>query len=143
MKEYTVEWIGAETEDSVVHTIEAENYRDAFDTATKNHKYPYHPRISVCGDGFLDNDELDNPHYGEEAKKPATLGGGGYTSQSQQPEISDGSVGWFEKVDGSSLTEKQILLAQLNELRTIKRCVVSTVVIVIVIPLIVGGIVSG
>ena len=64
-------------------------------------------------------------------------------SHSQLPAASDCSVGWFENVEGSTLTEKQILLAQLAELRIIKRCVVGTVVIAIVIPFIVGGIISG
>ena len=55
-----------------------------------------------------------------------------------EPERSDGSVGWFENVEGSHLSEKQILLAQLAELRTIKRCVVCTILIVIVIPIVFG-----
>jgi len=38
----------------------------------------------------------------------------------------------------SSLSDRDILIAQLHELRTIKRCVVCTILIVIVIPVVFG-----
>ena len=159
MKKYTVEWIGAQAEDSIVHTIEAENYRDAFDIATKCHKYPLHPRIFVFGDGFMDNDELDNPHYAEPRKADTKTIGEPHSRRTTPlsqpaPTVSheesslrtiskrDGSVGWFENIDGSSLTEKQILLAQLSELRMIKRCVVGTIVIVVIIPFVMVAILA-
>jgi len=56
---------------------------------------------------------------------------------------SDGSVGWYEILGESVISDRGILLAQLHELRTIKRCVVCIIIIVIVIPLIVGAIISG
>ena len=89
MKKYTVEWLGAQTGDSILHTIEAENNRDAFDAAAKNYKYPSHPRIEVSG-GFFDKIEVfDNPHYGEPRKADAeTIG----ESRLQQSAPTDSST---------------------------------------------------
>ena len=133
MKKYTVEWLGAQTGDSVVHTIEAENNQDAFDAAAKNYKYPSHPRIEVCGGFFNKIEVFDNSHFDpnyvepvEEDSKMATI------------PRSDGSVGWYENLGENSLSDRGILLAQLHELRTIKRCVACTALIVIVIPVVFG-----
>ena len=49
---------------------------------------------------------------------------------------------WFKRIERASLAQNEILLAQLAEVRIIKRCVVCTVVIAIVIPFIVGEIIS-
>ena len=76
---------------------------------------------------------FDNPHHKKLKEE----------SRSEQTVKTDGSVGWYENLGESSLSDRDILLAQLHELRTIKRCVVGTVVIAIVIPVIVGGIISG
>jgi hypothetical protein len=124
--------------------IEAENHQDAFNMATKQSGFDHCPIICIfSGWAYYFGFGLhwySNPNYKRPEKldieKPKE-------SRSEQPERSDGSVGWFENVEGSHLTEKQILLAQLAELRIIKRCVVGTVVIAIVIPVIVGGIISG
>ena len=59
-------------------------------------------------------------------------------SRPEQPAGTDGSVGWYENLDESDLSDRDILLAQLHELRTIKRCVVCTILIVIVIPIVFG-----
>ena len=46
----------------------------------------------------------------------------------------DGSVSSYENLAESNFSDREILIAQLNELRTIKRCVVSVILIVIIIP---------
>ena len=147
MKKYQVEWHNKKNGEAFeVRAIDGENHQDAFYKATEKWSFEDYPVISISsssGWGVLVGMNVhwfQNPNYAgpEDVDVTKVL-----ESPPQQPERSDGSVGWFEKVEGSSLTEKQILLAQLAELRIIKRCLVGTVVIAIVIPVIVGGIISG
>ncbi len=140
MKEYIVEWFG-KGEISITKFFDAESESDAFDQAVKRYKNPKYSTICISWDGCADWVEFNNPHFGSDRADLESENR--KFGRSIKPTRSDGSVGWFENAEGSTMTEKQILLAQLAELRTIKRYVVSTVVIVIVIPIIVGGLVSG
>jgi len=139
MKKYTVEWHGKRLTPHI-HTYLSKDEQDAYTQAIKEHTYSGYRNMIIFSGVRLFPHKNKNPHYGvgENPEADKTI-----ESLAQQHTRSDGSVGWFENVEGFSLTEKQILLAQLHELRTIKRCVVGTVVIAIVIPVIVGAIISG
>ena len=139
MKKYTVEWHGKGLPPHI-HTYSSKDKQHAYTQGIEEHTYSEYRNMVIFTGMRLFPNKFKNPHYGE-GEHPETEKA--IQSLAQQPTTSDDSVGWFENVEGSSLTEKQILLAQLAELRTIKRCVVGTVVIAIVIPVIVGGIISG
>ena len=151
MKKYKVQWVMSKIEGAIGLTVEAKNCRDAFNIVVREHENSSHPYIYVySGWGLFDHKEYSNPHYVQpQTAKPQVDD----EARTQQPAPTDGRVarsggstdgsdGWFEKIDGSSLTEKQILLAQLSELRMIKRCVVGTVVIVVIIPFVMVAILA-
>jgi hypothetical protein len=134
MKSYTVEWLrgtNAGLPPVTKYIVEADDVHDAFNKATGKYKLSAYRGIFISWDDG--NERFDNPHYDHNYVDPAKA----------VTEKIDGSVGWYENLGESSFSDRDILLAQLHELRTIKRCVVGTVVIAIVIPLIVGGIISG
>ncbi len=81
--------------------------------------------------------ETANPHYVAHEKVLLTK-----ESRPKQHAGTGGSVGWYENLGEKSLSDRGILIAQLHELRTIKRCVVCTILIVIVIPIVFGVITS-
>ena len=135
MTKYEAQW--SPSRNTIIHTIEAENENDAFDKAVSTYKYPATKHVWVSWDGGLKDKRFDNPHFDpnyvepvEEDSKMATI---------PRP---DGSVGWYENLGEKSLSDRDILIAQLHELRTIKRCVVCTILIVIVIPIVFGVIAS-
>ena len=145
MNEYEVEWSGAKKGNPITHIVKANNEDEAFALAVSEHKFPGYPEINMMwGWGGCNDKRFKNPHYDAQCTglekieaKPIK------ESRLQQPARSDGSIRWFERIEGASLTQNEILLAQLTELRIIKQCVVGTVVLVIVIPSIVGVIISG
>ena len=143
MKKYKVAWVQSTTEDTVTIVVEAENCDEAFRKAVEDHTNASHPNIYVYrGWGVFDHNEFINPHHPENQNTLSSK----IRKQTQsvdhlsrEPSVrADGSIGWFERIDGTSLTEKQILLAQLNELRVIKRCVVGTVVVAVFIPIVIS-----
>ena len=144
MKKYEVEWSSTKWSREIRHTIEATDEDHAYRIAIEKYSYPEYSHIGVfiLSEGTVK--EFDNPHH----KKPKNesekvKAESRKESRPESPLTSDGSVGWFKRIERASLYQNEILLAQLAELRTIKRCVVGTVVLVIVIPTIVGVIISG
>ena len=124
MKNYTVEWWSNRIEAS--HKIEASSENEAYKIAIDKFTYEEYPRILISTGWGLSPVNFENPHHPLNKSRP------------EQPARPDGSVGWSENLGESSLSDRGILLAQLHELRTIKRCVVCTILIVIVIPIVFG-----
>jgi hypothetical protein len=144
MMEYEVEWSSNMWSKEIRHTIWAEDEDHAYRNAIEKYTYPEYSHIGIFIVGGDTVKGFDNPHHKklkEESKREGTKGV--EESRSEQTVKTDGSVGWYENLGESSLSDRDILLAQLHELQTIKRCVVGTVVIAIVIPVIVGGLISG
>ena len=114
-------------------TVEAESAEDALRVFTESSPNEEYPTVRIeWGWGILGISSFLNPNYNEPQKAEAD------EQPPQQPARTDGSVGWYDKLGKSSLSDRDILLAQLHELRTIKRCVVCTILIVIVIPIVFG-----
>ena len=139
LKKFTVEWHGKGLF-THIHSYLSKDEQHAYTQAIEEHTYSEHQKMVIFTGMRLFPNKFENPHYAgfEDPEIEKAI-----QSLAQHHTRSAGSVGWFENVEGSNMSEKQILLAQLAELRIIKRCVVGTVVIAIVIPLIVGGIISG
>jgi len=141
MNEFIVHWGASKNElGEIKETVEAKNPNNAFKIAVEKWQHPEHPLICIYTELRYNPTWYNNPHY---VGLKVRDGEHGMKRRSQQPTRSDSSIRWFERIEGASLTQNEILLAQLAELRIIKSCVVGTVVLVIVIPLIVGGIISG
>jgi len=74
MKEYKVQWFGAEIESSITKTIKAENERDAIDKAVEKYKvwssYRAHPMLRIISDERGgDHKQFDNPNFDPNYKK--------------------------------------------------------------------------
>ena len=135
MKKYKVVWISAKEHDPITHFFEGPSINAAFKEAVKKHQYPEYDEIYIVWHWGLFGKHLDNPHNRDTQKAGSEKV---EKSHPGQPAGTDGSVGWYENLGKSSLSDRDILLAQLHELRTIKRCVVCTILIVIVIPIVFG-----
>jgi hypothetical protein len=163
MKKFEVEWHGIDLP-RITHVIKADAESDAFDKAMEQYRYPAYPDVYV----WVDEEEykqFSNTHYDphyivpkkiqeSRPEQPARFDLPYYLVRFVRefpafPRLRlklskktrakpDGSVGWYENLGKSSLSDRDILLAQLHELRTIKRCVVCTILIVIVIPIVFG-----
>ena len=122
LKKFIVEWHGKGLF-THIHSYLSKDEQHAYTQAIEEHTYSEYQNMVIFSGMRLFPHKLKNPHYsgGENPEADKTI-----ESLAQQHTR---SVGWFENVEGSGLTEKQILLAQLAELRIIKRCVVGTVVI--------------
>ena len=121
MKKYKVEWYCVNLP-LITHVIEADTEDDAFDKAVE--KYEYHEYTTLYIKWGYKVRDFANPHNPN------------YVAPKKPVAGTDGSVGWYENLGESSLSDRDILLAQLHELQTIKRCVVCTILIVIVIPIV-------
>jgi len=128
MKNYMCAYYSSVNGEKIKYEIFASDPEDAVEQLIETFPNTKHRAIRITGQG-MKKLVFQNPNYAQ--PEPCADG------------AKDLRARLRARSDGSAMTEKQILLAQLAELRTIKRCVVSTVVIVIVIPLIVGVIVSG
>ncbi len=136
MKKFTVEWYGINLP-RITHVIKADAENDAHEKAMEQYRYPEYPDMYV----WVDEEEYKqfyNTHYDPDYIVPKKS----KESRPGQPAGTDGSVGWYENLGEKSLSDRDILIAQLHELRTIKRCVVCTILIVIVIPIVFGVIAS-
>ena len=142
MKKYKVVWIGAKEHGPITHFFEGPSIDAAFKEAVKTHQYPEHRTIYIVWHWGLFGKHLDNPHNPNCVAPKISVVEKAKESRPQQPARTDGSVGWYDNLGKSSLSDRDILLAQLHELRTIKRCVVCTILIVIVIPIVFGVIAS-
>ena len=128
-----------------IETVEADSPNGAFKKAVEKWKYPEFALICIdSGLGYnavfgYSSTWFNNPHYVELKQEGKEKG---KKVRSLQPARPDGAIGWFEKIEDANLTQNDILIAQLEELRIIRRCVVGTVVLVVVIPIILATIIS-
>ena len=131
-------------------TVEAESPEDALRIFTESNPNIEYPMVTIeWGWGILGINSFQNPnyvapkistgrlyHHSERVSRPVVEKV--KESRPEQPTKPDGSVGWYENLGESVLSDRDFLIAQLHELRTIKRCVVCTILIVIVIPVVFG-----
>ena len=148
MKKYEVEWRKhGSTNAEYAHQFEASNFEDAWEKASTKHLYGECDYLYVECTNSKVMKRFGNPHHSAYVpphrtarEKTSHQQHSQQSAPTEQPAGTDGSVGWYENLGESSLSDRDILLAQLHELRTIKRCVVCT--ILIVIPIVFGVIAS-
>ena len=117
MKEYKLIWRGA-SKGNIEHTIAAGSAEDAYKTATEKYHYPEHDVIECIWDNGRSDKLFSNPHNISGRKGPPV-------TQTAETYI---RVGWWDNLRNKRMSEKQIIMAQLEELRTIKRVVVVFIV---------------